>query len=788
MVDEPAGIAVGRLIENRHAAAFTPSALEILQKMSAARHYDAYELRDIKAEFPELVSAWPELNRAFFWFEVEKTRHFIEKRGNRLTDFWQASLHPPFWQFVIGDFDDVISDIKNRPERDDKLVALSVAFKLYVQNDRPRAWRDKLKTCVGNDPELSDKLSKCLKPPAQGKEAREWKKQEGQWKRRAEQRQRKEQKFHADWKDYISKNVELLRDPKLPKLTDISRAQWYLHEQMREKDGTSGRWSGGKWQAVSKAHGDAAALAYRDGAVAYWRRNKPTLRSEGAPPNSTPITVIFGLSGLEIEARETPNWSTGLNETEVQHACRYAAYELNGFPTWFPKLFEAHPNVVVDFLLREIQYELSIEKIDEETHYILSDVSWSGEWSWDTIGPRVHALLKCCEPKSLANLTKLLAILQGSSVPNDDLKSLASGKVFNVEPLQHAAHWFAVWVGVDSHAAIPVLKDHLENITTEGDRSNFAMIFITNLCMGRRREPRHTRKVFQTPQHLKSLYLLIHQFVRQKDDIDRAGKGVYSSGLRDDAQDSRDSLIQLLNSIPGKDAFIALEEISRSHPEQSSRPWFIYLAKRKAEQDADICPWSPAQVRVFNDQLERTPTNHRDLADLAIMRFLDLKDDLENGDSSVSGILKTVSLEPDMRKFIGRELREKALGRYAIPQEEELADAKKPDLRFHGITFDGPVPVELKLADNWTGPALFERLENQLCADYLRDNRSSRGLFVLVYRGEKAAWDTPGEANRVDFTGLVTALQSHWQLISPNFPGVEEVAVLGIDLTNRRRD
>ncbi len=100
--------------------------------------------------------------------------------------------------------------------------------------------------------------------------------------------------------------------------------------------------------------------------------------------------------------------------------------------------------------------------------------------------------------------------------------------------------------------------------------------------------------------------------------------------------------------------------------------------------------------------------------------------------------------------------------------------------------FDGPVPGELKLADNWTGPDLFERLENQLCGDYLRDNRSTRGLFILVYRGEKTGWDVPGGADRVDFAGLITALQSHWKRISPRFLGVNEITVVGIDLTKRK--
>ena len=164
--------------------------------------------------------------------------------------------------------------------------------------------------------------------------------------------------------------------------------------------------------------------------------------------------------------------------------------------------------------------------------------------------------------------------------------------------------------------------------------------------------------------------------------------------------------------------------------------------------------------------------------------MFDLKDDLEHGDSSIAVILQTVKLETQMRVFIGRELSEKANGRYSIPQEEELADAKKADLRFHSNDIDGPIPVELKLADNWTGPDLVERLENQLCGDYLRDNRSTRGIYLLVYRGDKTGWELP-KGNCVDFPGLIKAIQEHWQNISPEFPKVENIVVIGFDLTCR---
>ena len=193
-------------------------------------------------------------------------------------------------------------------------------------------------------------------------------------------------------------------------------------------------------------------------------------------------------------------------------------------------------------------------------------------------------------------------------------------------------------------------------------------------------------------------------------------------------------------------------------------------------------------VKDFYEKLDRTPRNHRELAELAVLRLLDLKDDLEQGDSSIAKILQKVTHETEMRNYIGKELRDKAFGRYSIPQEEELADAKKPDLRFHGAGIDGPVPAELKLADNWPGPKLFERLENQLCGDYLRDNRSNRGIFVLVYQGNKnkSHWDVPG-SGRVDFSKLIVDLQEHWSQISSKFPKIDDITVIGIDLTKRSK-
>lgn len=182
--------------------------------------------------------------------------------------------------------------------------------------------------------------------------------------------------------------------------------------------------------------------------------------------------------------------------------------------------------------------------------------------------------------------------------------------------------------------------------------------------------------------------------------------------------------------------------------------------------------------------MESTPSTHRELWYLAIDRLTDLKHDLEDSDASYAEILLLTNQETSIRKYIGSWCSDRAASRYVVPQEEQLADDKRPDYRFQNSQFYAPVPVELKLSQNWSGSEHFERLENQICGDYLRDINSSCGIFLLVNHGGQSTWETPNKG-RVNFDDLVIALQEHWLTIAPRFPDVEDIKVIGIDLTKR---
>lgn len=778
----PTSTALLALIKSRNLAAVDSKALSLLRKLPIWRDAGELEANDLIADLRSEIRSWAELNQMLFWYGVERSREYMCSKGylqQGLILHHQVDVSGHLWFFSEADFAVACEWISSKESLDNRKVALSLAFSLYRGSESPAHMLEQMTRACAEQEELAMMLGFLLNPPP---DDTEWKAQQEKWALKSARHKMVREGRKRQWSEGLQKDVDLLRSP--PEPGQITNQQIYLLQRLQEVSHHSGNWSERNWEDLVPEFGESVASAFRDGAIKHWREYTPQLRSEGAAANSTLYTVILGLVGLSFEARSNPDWLKDLSHPRAALATRYALHELNGFPGWLPSIYSAQPDAVIDTLMGEIDFELASKRLTENSHYTLYDISWSGQWIWDGISSRLIERLKS-PPKDIARLRQSATILQGSSLDDSTLAALASRKAPSAKNLEIASVWFAMWAGVAPQKAIPALAKKLSS-TEEGGGARFAMLFITGL-MGSRRQHRTARGAFRTVEHLKTLYLLMNTYIHEHDDIDRANTGVYSPELRDDAQDARNSLLKLIREIPGKEAFLALMEISVSHPNSKSRPWLVSHAKEKATLDADMPPWSPQDVRDFNDRQERSPRTHRDLWELAVSQLKDLKHDLEDGDSSISSILKPRSQETEIRKFIGGWCRDRAKGRYSIPQEEEFADAKRADLRFHGAVFDGQVPTELKLADKWTGPDLEERLENQLCGDYMRDTRSRYGIFLLVFHGIKPGrgWRMSDGKLARSFKELVAKLQKRWEHLAPSYPDIEDVLVIGIDLTKR---
>jgi hypothetical protein len=324
---QAAAVGAQKLIDARHPFSFDPTILGILFGLRVGREwYTDLHTKDFK--FEELLQGWPALNRASFWHDVEFARSRVMLRpGDRLIYFGQASVFGAFWSFNASDFDYVCEQIAQQSSPDNKLVALSVAFNLYVKESRKAKWRRQMKNTASCDAEVQQALDSYLRPPARNET---WQKEERKWRRQSAAHRKREAENREKSREWLTSHVEDIRHPKLEDPTAISQAQLYLHERTREKEESSNKWGGGRWEDLVAEYGEDVAVAYRDAAVGYWRRYKPILRSEGAATNSTPWSVVFGLTGLSIEAGEQAGWPSALSQHEVQLACRYACHELNG--------------------------------------------------------------------------------------------------------------------------------------------------------------------------------------------------------------------------------------------------------------------------------------------------------------------------------------------------------------------------------------------------------------------------------------------------------------------------
>jgi hypothetical protein len=188
----------------------------------------------------------------------------------------------------------------------------------------------------------------------------------------------------------------------------------------------------------------------------------------------------------------------------------------------------------------------------------------------------------------------------------------------------------------------------------------------------------------------------------------------------------------------------------------------------------------------FEQSLTITPESHRQLFDLVVHRLDDLRSWLERGNDSPWQTWQREEREIQIRKLIAGWLNQTSQLQFTIAEEAELANAQRPDICVQCQSVNSPVPIELKLLEKWSGPELCERLRNQLVGDYLREPSARFGVMLLVWRGTDQArkrWEING--SRVELKELARALKHYWNSIADEYPDVDDIAVIVIDLTMR---
>lgn len=180
------------------------------------------------------------------------------------------------------------------------------------------------------------------------------------------------------------------------------------------------------------------------------------------------------------------------------------------------------------------------------------------------------------------------------------------------------------------------------------------------------------------------------------------------------------------------------------------------------------------------------PETHRQLYELTVGRLYDLKNWLERGNDSPYQTWRRAKNETEMRNLIAGWLNQQRHSHYMTAQEPELANSQRMDICLQNTNVRSPMPIELKLLDKgWSGPKLCERLRNQLAGDYLREESAGHGVMLLVWQGRKPEKQWMINGRRFGLSKLAGALKLYWEDIAGEFPGIEDIDVIVIDLTVR---
>lgn len=588
--------AVDRLVAARAKQALEAAPLAILLKMPALRFWRESDLSDYKSALGENVPRWRELNDRLYWASIAEGRARIEKKGERLTDDWQVAFLGHFWRFGPDDFDRCLGWVGSRERLDDRLVAQSRCLALYVESDRPPAWRERLVAASSALPELEAALDARLDPrPSPAIEKMEA--EHRNWKREREEREAEEERQRADWIKLLQEDPDRVRRPEGLSPADFSRDQYNLMISVPDRNGTRHE-QGADWHALVPIVGQEVAEAYRDAAIAHWRAYRPALRSEGSDTSGTPYSLIFGMTGIAIEAGQDPAFFEGLDVAEARHALRYITWELNGFPSWFEPLYRSHPEIALQAVTEELLWELE-HTGTEPLHYILSDILYYAPWLHADIAPVIYEWLLRSDLPNSESLRRALSILTSGGVAAEDIARLAAAKLESA-PIDTRPRWYALWVDTKPDVAIPALETELDRLD-KGSSSSFAQQFIVSL-LGDRHGSGARYGAFRTAGHLKALYVIMHRHIRSADDIDRANKGVYSPTLRDDAQDARNRVFQILSDIPGAETYAAIKALEDEHPDPGYRRWMAIRARQRAIADADEPAWTATRVHEFTSR------------------------------------------------------------------------------------------------------------------------------------------------------------------------------------------
>jgi hypothetical protein len=243
-------------------------------------------------------------------------------------------------------------------------------------------------------------------------------------------------------------------------------------------------------------------------------------------------------------------------------------------------------------------------------------------------------------------------------------------------------------------------------------------------------------------------------------DGDREAGGSFTPTLRDNAERARGQILNALLLKPGIEAYRATLRLAEDQTFLGNHMRFLELARSKAEQDAEIGAWMPAQVVAFERSGLAPATTGEEFFRLIRSVLDEIEADLRSADASSAPLLQQATDEDQVQLWLAEQLTLRAHGRFHVARESIVADKKEPDITLSSTTCACEVAIELKHGGkSWSGNELRDALRSQLSGHYLKPANRRQGFLVITHHEAGKRWQRPDTGERVLFPELIAWLK-----------------------------
>lgn len=748
--------------------------------MAVERTYRTNGDADVLRALAARVQCDKSLNRQLMWADATTSRTGSPKQTSHV-HVYQIGPHTgrTLWATDLTDLEWLARDARNMPSEHERRTAFSAVFVALNRANRVKNGHVLLDELVSHDSVFSADLAEYTAP----RKSEEWEVSQLVHQKKVQKERETAKQSWIDFRNELNARPSLLDDPEalmswkagLHRLYDLTR--W-----LKLKTAQDGKEGMASWPLLGTAFSPAVAEHYSAAMKQAWRHIKPE-RSTVTSDNTytTKHTSNLAVDGLELESLD-PKWAAGLCDADAQLAIRHATMAGAIKAEWVDRLIDAKRLVVLPEIALAVRFEF---KSGGRFSDILVHTAYNETAARSEVTTEVFHLLKAKEPVDKGTLQHCLRIVtRGLNVlPRKDLLTLLKKRLAThlaAGDDDRTFEYFGVLASLDGEGVAMLVLPRLVRDPVESEADFAARVqrwlgalFGSHISHGVATAALQTMWIPSLAQFLRLAYRCVPlRGDRQPSPDSRVT-------ARDAAEGARNSLLQALMARPGAEAHSAMTKLANEPEFVDSVLRFRELAHGKAQSDADIVPWSAAEVVSFGREHSAPVKTGMQLLRLTAAVLGEISGSFRNADASSRAVLARAEDEEEVQHWLAERLGERRRGRYHAHREAEVADRNEPDILVSSVSADVQVAIEIKNANmGWTVTQLERAISYQLAHDYLRTENRRHGILVVSLHRPKT-WRVAGKV--WNFDQLIAHLRVFAAEIKSNQTGAIEVRVVGIN-------